>query len=400
MPAVTEELIARIRRDVRIASLAGRLAGAIPAGRRLPAAYTSYRDKANGAQPSTWDVGGEGWTEVYTPDGFVTAMNVQSGFLTTNPTGGTTHGKGFNTFNAGAVINRIGCRFKIAPRTNPDGGLVIILANTAINPVSPDSALRFSCHLIVGIRYAELALVNASSGEWTTLGSWQYDTPILINDSTLYEVDVYRVGTTLTCVLPDGQVVSASHANVAAWAGNYGCVETIANNATTDGIVRIAEKWASTGDQTANLPTSVLARRDQVLGAVGETAIAKITTKPTIATAEASGDVAGLSIYVPYANRPRLVTAKLGILVATGDSIWKVQILNAANAIMDSTIVPINSALATASSITPLQVHLDSTDPDGTFRVRAFRISGSATATLNNDSQGNAGEAWIKAVVS
>lgn len=151
-------------------------------------------------------------------------------------------------------INRLGARFIFSNNsgalTTSNGAICVAMANgSAANLATTTQA---NVHFTLTPTTWTL---GAFSGSLTTLASGTFATSLAQDGVTVYEVEIYRVGNTVTMVLPDGTIQSyvdsAGYVNGthSGWSlGNYGFIEQYFNQ-TTDNIVGFVEYWSDTGTQ-------------------------------------------------------------------------------------------------------------------------------------------------------
>jgi hypothetical protein len=203
-----------------------------------PVARTYWGDKPDTTTlPTTEDTG-----QPVTTKGGATGL-VASGRLTMNaPTSG---GAGlYREFHADEPITRIGAKFTLGSRvvgTTNSGAVGLVMMNQAYDPADP--AMRLSVHVYIGS--TNWGLQSKINGVWSVYASGPFNPPLKIDD-TVYTAEIYRVGDTVTVVLPNGQVSTTS--NAAFEPGDWGYVET-AVTAPTDNVPGIVENWWDTGDQ-------------------------------------------------------------------------------------------------------------------------------------------------------
>lgn len=207
-------------------------------GESHPVARTYWGNKPDTTVlPTTEDTG-----QAVLTTGGVTGL-VSSGLLTMNaPSSG---GAGlYRIFGAGEPITSIGARFTLGSKvvgTTTSGAVGLVMTNKAHNPTDP--SVRLSVHFYVGA--TNWGLQSKIDGVWTVHASGTFTPPLNI-DSTVYTAEIYRVGDTVTVVLPDGKVISTT--NAAFTPGDWGYVET-AMAKPSDNIPGILENWWDVGDQ-------------------------------------------------------------------------------------------------------------------------------------------------------
>ncbi|MDT5017227.1 MAG: hypothetical protein QOD39_3387 [Mycobacterium sp.] len=194
--------------------------------------------------PTSEDTG-----QAVTTKGGATGL-IASGLLTMNaPSSG---GAGlYRVFDAGEPITRIGARFTLGSRvrgTTASGAIGLVMMNHDYNPNDP--TMRLSVHVYVGA--TNWGLQSKINGVWSYYATGKFTPPLKI-DSTVYTAEIYRVGDTVTIVLPNGQVSATTNSTFAPC--NWGYVET-AMTAPTDNIPGILENWWDTGEQHPPAPRS------------------------------------------------------------------------------------------------------------------------------------------------
>ncbi|MBJ7339112.1 hypothetical protein [Mycolicibacterium sp.] len=157
----------------------------------------------------------------------------------------------YRVFGGSEPITRIGARFTFGSHvvgTTTSGVIALVMTNKSYTPTDPD--MQLNVHVYVGP--TNWGLQSKINGVWKVYASGNFSPPLSI-DSTVYSSEIYRVGNTVTVVLPDGTVSSTTNAAFAP--GNWGYVET-AMAAPTDNIPGIVENWWDIGDQQPPAPRS------------------------------------------------------------------------------------------------------------------------------------------------
>lgn len=218
-------------------------------GRKVPEAHTFWGSKANTTTiPATEDTGQPVVLSVTT--GAVAKVN--KGAITYTPP--ASGGSGFyHQFHGDAPITRIGMRFTMGGErvgTTNQGAFCAATMNKQLDLTNP--TFKINVHFQIGPTGYAVATVDTSSGtavfDFVKVGSFN---PPLAIDDTVYEMEVFRVGSTITMVMPDGSIVTDTSSKYADanFVGNWGFVEAALVNSATDNIPSIVEHWWDTGVQ-------------------------------------------------------------------------------------------------------------------------------------------------------
>ncbi|KAA0098116.1 hypothetical protein CIW49_15795 [Mycolicibacterium sp. P1-18] len=238
-PGIGHEIVVVIRMTSRVVCALLLIMALISCSEEVrPHARTYWGDKPDSTVlPTAEDTG-----QAVATMGGVPGL-IASGLLTmTAPTSG---GAGlYRVFGAAEPITRVGARFTFGSRvvgTTTSGVVALVMTNKSYSPTDP--AVELNVHVYIGP--TNWGLQSKVDGVWSVLASGTFTPPLSIDD-TVYTADVYRVGDTVTVVLPDGGVSTTS--NAVFRAGDWGYVET-AMTAPTDNIPGILENWWDIGDQ-------------------------------------------------------------------------------------------------------------------------------------------------------
>lgn len=233
------------------------------AGHKVPAARSTYFDKSatvNASLPSTLDTG-QGVT--YINNG------VTNGNLAITAASGATPGQLTNTAAAAVAagyaiggttaVRRVGIRHIYGSSGSTSGaGFCIALMN--MSTISPsNTSWRVGAHLTIAKTYVQLQKATSATGSpvFTSLGIWPLSYALAEDGLTVYETEMWLTGSTLTVLLPDGQVQRVTDVDIASWSDSP-FIE-VTSNATTDHQGGITEFWYDTGTQyppSAKLATS------------------------------------------------------------------------------------------------------------------------------------------------
>lgn len=104
------------------------------------------------------------------------------------------------------------------------------------------TSLRFGAHVCVSETHFAVQKFNASTTTFTDLNSGSLQRA-LKTDGTVYQFELWRAASTLTVLLPDGQIVTATDNDVSSWSGTYGFYEFFMTSGATDAIPAITQAW-------------------------------------------------------------------------------------------------------------------------------------------------------------
>ena len=277
----------------------------------MPAHQTIYRDKADTAAGiiPPWDTG-LAVTAIDTGDASAMPLRIVGGYLTAPVTyagasAGYAHG------DAGAPITLIGARWKFDKTSRTTNGASICLALLDAPTKFTAPMPNIGVHMTVSA-FAWTVDYKASSGAITNIASGAFESGLAQDNLTEHEVQVFRSGSTVRLLLPDGTITAAiTHANIGAWSGRYFFYECFAGNGSTDARIGIANVWVGTGGQI--MPTQQAVTR-KILESYASW---EPVIKGLYSTARAVG-VASMPLYITTNRTVGAVAYFLGTPDATG----------------------------------------------------------------------------------
>ena len=149
----------------------------------------------------------------------------------------------------GAVVSRVGGRFRLLPGsgTRTGGGTACIaILNGLINPAS--ITVDMAAHFWTTSTAWAYTVWQAGVGQ-SVLASGFYSTPLLTDWSTEYELQVWLNGTTATFDLPDGSRHTVMDSRIGSYAGNFAFWESFLPGGDTDDMAAFTHVWCGTGVQ-------------------------------------------------------------------------------------------------------------------------------------------------------
>ena len=222
-----------------------------------PAGRLTFFDKPDAATTELPTTADTGQSMLYTTEvGGVPSELIISGGRLKCTGGGTSVAAGYAYIQGVTYLTRIGMRFSFSESAAAVGAALGI---AFLNTVGIFGNTNIGMHLVILRNY--MSVQKYINGTWTTIGGEWYFVAPLKNDGTIYSVDVYRVGNSLTIIGPDGSIHEITDPDVSANA-EYAFVEPYLNNPQTESAPEIAELWFDEGTQ--NPPSSSVVTRELV----------------------------------------------------------------------------------------------------------------------------------------
>lgn len=258
---------ASARATIEAASL---WAGRTPASTPMPTRRTAFAGKPNGAPASTDDTG----QSVIASGGNTSGAPIISGGKFTTQIAGTGQKYAYREFQEAQPVTRVGCRFTFdsqsGARTGKDSSVVCAISAGKIADYA-----TIGVHLVIKQDRWSLTSLSFSPYSYDTIFEDFFETPLVADGATVYEVEVFREGRLLVVRLPDGSIISYSSPLFASRSGVWGFHETTFEHVESEIIPAITECWADSRKVMADvsLPsTSALLKGNGAGGAAAATA--------------------------------------------------------------------------------------------------------------------------------
>jgi hypothetical protein len=212
-----------------------------------PLAWQDFLAASDG--PLTNLDSGDAWLTATTPGYPTAALSIISGRMTNaaNTAGGTAAGHAL--VNLGQSCARIGAEFEFSSgSTTSDGLAALVLWSQQL--VYPGPVVDTAMHLTISLEGWGLSSFQSSVNAPLTQGTFL--APLVAG--TIYRVEVNVSGNTVTILLPDGSIVTATQPLLATIGTSYAGWEVIQGDATTDAKAKFLSIWADTYTQPKRAP--------------------------------------------------------------------------------------------------------------------------------------------------
>lgn len=287
------------------------------AQRNTPQHQISFADKANtaaGVVPAAFDTAFANNPVAINNGAAGAALRVADGFLTFAPTAAGA-AAGYFTGVAEAAITLMGARWKWDNSGGRTGtGPAINLTITATQMTAFAAPFTDAgVHLDVTPTSWQLDYITGGANSTiTNITSGSFAFSLARDNFTEHEVQLFRNGTTIRILLPDGSIVGPiTNANIGSKSGNAFWAEPFATNGNADPITAIRDIWVGTGAVVAPTNQSVTRKTlDQL--AAWEPVI-----KGLYSTARTVGQ-ASMPLYITSNRRVGAVVYFLGTVDASG----------------------------------------------------------------------------------
>lgn len=214
-------------------------------GSKVPVHRTVFTGKADTSAGSVPNLDTGASVSAVSDGAAGAGLRVSSGFLTFAPTAAGA-AAGYLTGDAGGPVSLIGARFKIASRST--AGESLCLAMTATKQAAYGTPFtNAGVHFVITRSTWQVDYITGgSSVTITQIAAGALSSPLTADDTTIYEVNVYRQGQTVWAVLPGGQTVEVTSEHIASKSGVGWWAEPFCAAGNTDGIVKIQSLWVDT----------------------------------------------------------------------------------------------------------------------------------------------------------
>ena len=214
-------------------------AGRTPASTPMPTRRTAFAGKPNGAPASTDDTG----QSVIASGGNTSGAPIISGGKFTTQIAGTGQKYAYREFQEAQPVTRVGCRFTFdsqsGARTGKDSSVVCAISAGKIADYA-----TIGVHLVIKQDRWSLTSLSFSPYSYDIIFEDFFETPLVADGATVYEVEVFREGRLLVVRLPDGSITSYSSPLFASRSGVWGFHETTFEHVESEIIPAITECWA------------------------------------------------------------------------------------------------------------------------------------------------------------
>lgn len=224
-----------------------------PGPSSVPPMRVSYYDKANTAWaslPTTLDTG---QAITYSAGTTADQLLINNGGLSIANTAAGASAAGYVNLDAGSanLLTRIGVKFKLETGVGSTTGATVALAMSNGAFLGSGGTAYRMVHLTCDEDTWDLSVVTNATGSlvFTSIGSGTLENTLESGAGYEYTLEMWRVSNTITIILPDGQRVTATNANVGTYAGRYGYYENFLLTRATDKLPSITEAWADIGTQ-------------------------------------------------------------------------------------------------------------------------------------------------------
>jgi hypothetical protein len=230
-----------------------------PGSHPVPKSRVTYYDKPNTAWaslPTTLDTG-EPVTYSAGTGGAAAQVAITSGVLAL-PRGSSGASAEYTNLDAGAgnQLTRLGFSFQVDTSGTTDGWAYGAAMANGNGLLAGGTAYRIGVHMTIS--QTGWAFSKASNATGTlvntffTGGTGTFATPLV--DGNEYSVEIWRNGTTMVAIMPDGTRVVCTDANISTWSGQYGYFEPTTTASNTDNLPGFKEVWFDAN--TTFLPSS------------------------------------------------------------------------------------------------------------------------------------------------
>jgi hypothetical protein len=242
-----------------------------PGAHIVPSAFTSYYDKPDTAYASLSTVMDTGQPISYlTNRGTTSAQVTISSGLLVLPRGVDGHVDEATYINldagSGNTLTRIGTKFKYLSSGSTVGSSMNLAMMNASALLGGGTAFRMGIHL--SVQYNQWVLDKASNATgtlvFTQLGTGVLENNLEWDGVTEYTCELWRNGNTAIAIMPDGQRVSVTDADIGAWSTQWGYFEPYMLFGDTDVQPGVTEVWYGINSQYPPGDTGLVRRNDIV----------------------------------------------------------------------------------------------------------------------------------------
>lgn len=234
------------------------------------------------------------------------AVRVSGGYLTFAPTA-SGNAAGYMSGNAGAPVTLLGCRWKWdkTGRTTDGASVCMTITDAQMTAYAAPFA-NAGVHLVIAPYGWQVKYVTGgSSATLSDIASGQFATALKQDNLTEYECQVFRSGSTIRILLPDGSITAAiTDTNIGSKSGPGFYFEPFATNGDTDAITKIRDVWVGTGGQVTPSSQPMTRQTFDQLGA----------WEPTIKGLNYANRAVGMASMPFYVNNIQTIGALLYIL--------------------------------------------------------------------------------------
>lgn len=156
----------------------------------------------------------------------------------------------YRWWNDPRTVTRVGGKFTFDPtggRNTTNAAVTYSIQNDTVANSSLTS-FRMALHFVCNPSYWQLDTGTSASGSlvFTNIATGNFATPLVQDGVTQYRMEAWLdiATSTITILLPDGNVYKYTNAAFAANAGPWGFHEVSANNGATDTIPGYTETWS------------------------------------------------------------------------------------------------------------------------------------------------------------
>lgn len=236
---------------------------------------------------------------------------------------------------------------------------------------------------------------QATAPSSPTTGALWLDTTNTPNELKRYNGSTWvAVGATGSGTVADGSVTKAKLATAVQTSVDKADTAVQPNTAPTFTGTRFNVGAPASGKVWA--ATDSLGNGEWAPGANVELAYAEITASSPIATTMT--DVPGLAITAAPGARPMMIEVNLGGVYGDGTGTYQVDLVRVSDGVVIARGVFVTSSTAGYPAPPVLKRRIAASAPSDTYKVRAGRLNGTATGTINPSSAGAVTAAFVQAV--
>lgn len=197
----------------------------------------------NGAAPSHFDTG-QSAVISQNPDDPGANLVVRDGKLTFDPTTDGVAAAYYSSPDMDGPITGLGARWVFRPRTD-DAAAISLVVSGGTRSEESDLVPPVPAQLVVTPINWNLSIKKDNASPLSPVAAGNFDTPLAVDGTTVYETSVSIDGSRVTINLPDGEHRNVNDARIAQWQGHFAAFGLYSNNGLLDSVGGFEKIWAT-----------------------------------------------------------------------------------------------------------------------------------------------------------